>query len=134
MLRDFPAYGGLCENSNINFCFVDENGWQATKQCIIILSRSYNGRKTNRVHLCLIVVNIVIKHLIFDFSQRQCRQWFQNMSKFIPGADAILFVIEFRPYITLFTSGMYKHADMFSLVRMVCITPHLWKKLSNVFW
>ena len=24
MLRDYPAYAGLCQNSNIDFCFVDE--------------------------------------------------------------------------------------------------------------
>ena len=25
MLRDFSACAGLCHNSNIDFCFVDEN-------------------------------------------------------------------------------------------------------------
>ena len=25
MSRDFPACAGLCHNSNIDFCFVDEN-------------------------------------------------------------------------------------------------------------
>ena len=25
MLQDFPACAGLCQNSNIGFCFVDEN-------------------------------------------------------------------------------------------------------------
>ena len=82
----------------------------------------------NRVQLNLIVVNIVIEHLIFDISQWQCRRWFQKLSKLIQ-----LLVIEFRPYVTLFTRGMYKHADRFSLVRIVCISPHLWKKFSNDF-
>ena len=52
MLRDFPACAGLCHNSNIDFCFVDENEnnlgegrGQATKQCIIIFQDRINGEK-----------------------------------------------------------------------------------------
>ena len=49
-----------------------EGRGQATKQCIIIFQDRINEEK-NRVHLCLIVVNIIIAHLIFDIIQWQTK-------------------------------------------------------------
>ena len=51
MLRDFPVCAGLCQNSNINFCFVDKNknefsGGEETgnETMHYYISRSYNGK------------------------------------------------------------------------------------------
>ena len=60
MLRDFPACAGLCQNSNIDISFVDENefgGGDRQRINALFFSRSYNGKKV-KVHLYLIVVNI----------------------------------------------------------------------------
>ena len=69
----------ICHNSILIFVLqmkmkmnLGKGRGQATKQCIIIFQDRINGK--NRVHLYLIVVNIVIEHLIFDISQRQCRR------------------------------------------------------------
>ena len=73
-------------------------------------------------------MNILFLISVSDSVDGDSRKWVNLFQEWMQ-----LFVIEFRPYVTLFTRGMYKHADRFSLVGIVCISPHLWKKFSNYF-
>ena len=42
-----------------------------------------------------------------------------------------VFVMEFLPYLTLFKRGIYKDSDLLNLVGELCISLHLWKKVSK---
>ena len=41
------------------------------------------------------------------------------------------FMISFKPYFTLLKRGMYTDSDLLNLVGALCISLHLWKKVSK---